>query len=81
MNSPGSQSNSHELKIFYGYGVTGSFIIKSLSHLDVFAVLVTGLVIVLVTYIVMLLCKGPYFNYVSMFLSIFDQLSTLVKGQ
>ena len=44
MNSPGSQSNSHELKIFYGYGVTGSFIIKSLSHLDVFAVLVTGLV-------------------------------------
>ena len=23
--------------------------------------------------------KGPYFNYVSMFLSIFDQLSTLVS--
>ena len=24
-------------------------------------------------------CKGPYFNYVSTFLSIFDQLSTLVS--
>ena len=30
----------------------------SLSHLDVFAVLVTGLVIVLVTYLVILLCKS-----------------------
>ena len=30
----------------------------SLSHLEVFAVLVTGLVIVLVMYIVILLCKS-----------------------
>ena len=30
----------------------------SLSHLDVFAVLVTGLVILLVTYVVILLCKS-----------------------
>ena len=29
--------------------------------------------------LVYVLGKGPYFNYVSMFLSIFDQLSTLVR--
>ena len=32
--------------------------VLSLGHLDVFAVLVTGLVILLVTYIVILLCKS-----------------------